>query len=159
MKTWYHHWSQRCCHFEYQRKGIIQWELRSYQTSLGGPRSREVKDQDFVPLLGLQGHHAWIPRSLDVIPRPCDISAVVLHCPSILAILISLSGRNLCQNVLNLQGQHEVAWGELQRGSIFLTGIFLPPFIQRMLQVTKLLSVLKKGIPIYDKYYCFHQNC
>lgn len=60
-----------------------------------------------------------------------------------------------CQNVLNLQGQHEVAWGELQTGSIYLTGIFLPCFIQRMLQVTKLLSVLKKGIPIYDKYYVF----
>lgn len=59
------------------------------------PRSREAKGQDFVPLLGLQGHHVWIPRSLDIIPRPCDISCRVSHCPSILAILISLSLRSL----------------------------------------------------------------
>lgn len=78
-----------------EEKNIIHWGLGSYQILLSGSSFRGVKVQGLLPLLILKGHRAWIPQSLDIIPRPCDISLPVLYCLSILAISKSLSLRNL----------------------------------------------------------------
>lgn len=62
--------------------------------------SGEVKVQGSVPLLSLKGHTTWIPRSLGIIPWPCDISLAVLYCLSKLSLFMSLSMRNLVRIIV-----------------------------------------------------------
>lgn len=131
-------------------KKIIHWGLGSYQILLSGSCFRGVKVQGLLPLLSLKGHRAWIPRSLDIIPWPCDISLPVLYCLSILVISKSLSLRNpvriRVRHVEFVKKPVDKTWRELKENIPTIGGIICVPLWHLPFSDFSLLSYLPQPV-------------
>lgn len=101
--------------------------------------------------LTLPCHTTWIPQSLDIIPRSCDIALVVQYCPSTLGINIFLCLQNLVRIIVRpvefVKKPVEKLWSKLQEGSVqTITGILWGVLCYLVSQNSPLLACCSRHI-------------